>query len=86
MIITRSVIDQIEIRPQENVVQLRIAKQIVDGDTVVHSEWHRTMFEPNTDVESHMQAVNDHLAAMGCGRVEDIQPIRDHVALARKKK
>lgn len=83
MLFRRTVIDQIEVRPQEGVVQLRLAKQIVDGDKVIAQEWHRTSFPPDADVDAQMAAVNAHLAQMGEEPVTDWSTLTRYIELAR---
>ncbi len=70
MIEQRTIIDQIEIT-HGGVIQIRFAKQIVDGDTVLASEWHRSSIEPGGDPAAQMAAVNSHLTQMGRLPVSD---------------
>lgn len=57
----RSTVDQIEVQ-RNGMIQVRIAKEIVDADgRVVSQDWHRTSLPPGTDIEAHMAAVNAHL-------------------------
>lgn len=83
MLSRRTVIDQIEIRPQEGTVQLRLAKQILDGDQVISQQWHRTAFDASADVDGQLAVVNAHLEKMGEATVAEWQSVKDHVALTR---
>lgn len=60
----RTIVDQIEVR-RDGAVQVRLAKQIVDGEQVALSEWHRAAFEPGVDLEAGMKIVNNDLIQMG---------------------
>ncbi len=66
----RTIIDQIEVT-HSGPIQIRFAKQIVDGDTVLASEWHRTSIDPGGDLATQMAAVNSHLEQMGRLPVSD---------------
>lgn len=84
MALTRVVaIDRIEVL-RDGSLQIRMAKQIVDGDQVVTSEYHRTAFDVGADVEGQMAAVNDHLAQMGWPAVaaDSVQQAKAHAAVA----
>lgn len=80
----RTTVNQIEIT-ESGTIQVRIAKRVVDGDQVFSSEWHRTAFDPTTDIDAQMAAVNAHLAQMGWPAVPDAdtQKIKDHANVAR---
>lgn len=56
----RTVVDQIEI-DREGTIRIRMAKEIVDGDTVVAKEWHRTVLPPGGDIDFQMMMVNQSL-------------------------
>lgn len=60
----RTLVDQIEITP-ENTVQVRLALQLVEGEVVISSRWHRTSIPTGVAVELQIAAVNEHLALMG---------------------
>ena len=79
----RTSVNQIEIT-ESGTIQVRIAKRVVDGDQVFSSEWHRTVFDPITDIDAQMAAVNAHLAQMGWPEVPaaDTQKIKDHAVVA----
>lgn len=59
----RTIVDQIEIL-RDGTVQVRLAKQVVDGDDVLRSEYHRIAVEPGSDLESCLLAVNAHLTEL----------------------
>lgn len=66
----RTIIDRIEIDVQTGTVGLRMKKQVVsDDDKVISEQYHRTAFDPWTNHEKQMAAVNAHLAEMGFGAV-----------------
>lgn len=82
-----SYIDQIELKPGA-LVQLRIGLTVVEGGRKVDSfgvRWHRTSFEPSTDVELQMAAVNEDLHAMGEPPIpsEEVQRIKRAVEFHR---
>lgn len=79
----RTVIDRIEISA-DGFVGVRFAKEIVEGDVVLHREWHRTGFAPDTPVDLQMAQVNEHLSAMGFGPAPDHARLKEYVALARR--
>lgn len=66
----KTVVDQIECT-RNGAVQVRLSKQIVEGDQVLASEYHRTVVEPGVDPRVQMGLVNDHLQAMGCALVTE---------------
>jgi hypothetical protein len=68
----RTVIDQIEIR-RDGTVQVRLAKQVVDGEDVLRSDYHRIGVEPGADLESHLPLVNAHLTTLGEAVVEETE-------------
>lgn len=80
---TRTVIDQIEIRAN-GTLQIRLLKQIVNGDAVVQSTYHRTAIEPGGDCDALLAAVGAHLAALGFPRLspDEWQRVKDHAAVA----
>lgn len=78
MIERKSTVDQIEITAL-GPVQIRIALQIVDGDQVLSSKWHRTLIEHPSLAQAQMDAVNEHLTTqMGESAIsqEDIDRIK----------
>lgn len=78
----KTVVDQIEIRP-DGVIQVRFAKQIVDGDTVVSQQWHRTSFVPGCDVNVQLAVVNENLLTLGEEAVtEGVDAIKAHASVA----
>jgi len=74
-------VNQIEVTAS-GVVQVRFEKVVVDGDRVIASAWHRTVFEPGTDFESQMELVNANLVTLGEAPCEDVEALRSHVSLA----
>lgn len=64
----RTIVEQIEIK-RDGVVQVRLAKQIVDGDTVLASEYHRAAFDPGADLDAAIPVVEAHLKQMGDAEV-----------------
>lgn len=77
---------QIEVR-RDGVVFVQFAKCRFNPDGTADGEpqWHRTVFEPDTDIDEHMKAVNAHLASMGEAEAlpADVETIRAHARLAR---
>lgn len=63
-IVRQTIIDQIEIR-RDGTVNVRLAKCIVDGDTIIHQAYHRYVLEPGADAATISAAVDAHLVAMG---------------------
>ena len=68
----RTIIDQIEIT-RNGVVRLRLDKQLVDGEKVLKSEYHRAGFEPGADLNIAIQTINNHLVALGEVEVSPIE-------------
>ena len=64
MIEARTVFSQVEVT-EAGVVQVRLLKQLVDGDKILAQEYHRTALDPGQDLDAQMAAVNAHLARMG---------------------
>ncbi len=60
----RTVLDQIEVRPDDT-LQIRLALQVVDGETVEKSAWHRTIIPAGHPVDAQMDEVDRHLKSMG---------------------
>lgn len=79
--IKRTVIDRIEIL-QDGTVQLRLAKQVVDGEKILMSEPHRTVIEPGINADDQMAAVNAHLTAMGWPACKDYADVKAHCTVA----
>lgn len=70
-----SVINQREIT-EDGVIQVRIAKRIVDNGEVISSQWHRCSILPGEDIESVIANVDAHLTQMGYGPVVNWQGVR----------
>ncbi len=64
----KTLVDQVEIR-RDGTIQVRLLKAIVDGDTIVASEYHRLSLEPGAQLEVAAKVVNDSLATMGAAVV-----------------
>lgn len=60
----KSVLNQVEC-VMGGSVQVRIDKQIVEGDAVISQRWHRTIIELDGDVDLQMGLVNEHLKEEG---------------------
>lgn len=75
----QTIIDQIEIT-KDGHIQVRMKKQIVDGDDVFDIGYHRTSIECGGDCDAQMAAVNAHLESMGNGQVsgKEIEEIKKH--------
>ena len=68
----RTIVDQIEVT-REGHLQIRMRKQIVDGDTAHEMGYHRTSVEPGGDCEKQLEMVNEHLEVMGHATVADAE-------------
>jgi hypothetical protein len=79
----RTIIDQIEIR-RDGTVHVRLAKQVIDGEEVLRSEYHRFGVEPGADLESCLPVVNAHLTERREAGVESAEwdRVRRVVAMA----
>lgn len=65
------------------VLQLRFLKQTVDDDgSTIFEGYHRTSLPPDIDSAEQMDAVNNHLIAMGYGAL----PAKDMKAIEEKVK
>lgn len=60
----RTVIDQIEIKP-DGTVQVRVVFEIWDGEVCETRAYHRFILSVGTDIEPQIEIVNQHIAAMG---------------------
>lgn len=69
MLTQQTVIDQIEIDRFGN-INVRFAKEIVNGDVVVAKEWHRTSFPPGTDIDAQLSAVDASLEQLGSAKTD----------------
>lgn len=79
----QTILSQIEIT-NSGIIQVRLAKQIVDGAAVISSEWHRTGVSVGGDVDAQFAAVAADLGGLGWPPVNpaDIQRVKDHAAVA----
>lgn len=78
-------LDQIEVR-NGGIVQVRLAKEVRDGGVLLHREWHRTAFMPDTDIDSQFAEVNRHLTnLLGFPSVSGdvVDTVKAHAAIAR---
>ena len=75
----KAVVNQREIT-EDGIVQVRIAKQIVDDGEVISITWHRAAFPPGCDVEGVITGVDNNLSGMGFGAVVDWSAVRATVA------
>lgn len=82
----RTILDQVTLRA-DGFVEVRFAKQIVDGEEILANEWHRTSLQPDTKVKDQMHAVNAHLELMNYPPVSaaDIATIEKYVSVSRGK-
>lgn len=64
MIEKQTKLDRMEIL-SNGVIQIRLAKQIVEDGVVISQSWHRTVIPPVTNPSDQMAAVNTHLIQMG---------------------
>jgi len=65
---------------ETGIIQVRIAKQVVDGGEVISSLWHRCALEPGQNVEDMISAVDADLTNQGYGPVQDWSGVRATVA------
>lgn len=79
----RTIIDRIEILHSGH-LQVRLAKQIVDGEAVQASEYHRFVVDPGGDIEHQVAGVNVHLKALGAPAIleSDLPQLHRHAAVA----
>ncbi len=61
----KTIIDEIAFEPPSGVTRIRMRKQVVDGDKVLASEYHRTSIDADGDGPAQIAAVNAHLAQLG---------------------
>lgn len=62
-------IDRIEI--VGGTVQVRLAKQVLNGDSVIAAEFHRLSLAPGIDMAAQLTTVNADLTALGATTVSD---------------
>lgn len=79
----KTIVHQIEIT-NEGHIQVRMQKQIIDGDTVHVLGYHRTSVVVGGDVDAQMLAVNVHLAMLGLGTVApgEIDEVKKYAEIA----
>ncbi len=79
----KTVVDQIEVTRNSS-LQIRIALEVLNGETIANSKWHRTSIPPGGEVAAQMAAVNAHLFQMGEPPVSeaDIAKITAHAETA----
>lgn len=79
----KTIIDQIEVT-REGHIQVRMRKQIIDGEETFDLGFHRTIVECGGDVEKQMELVNQHLSGMGFAGIEanNVAEIRAHANVA----
>jgi hypothetical protein len=84
MMSAETVLDRIEINTGDGSVSVRLQKRVRNGDAVLSSEPHRTLFTPESDVDGTIALVNAHLEAMGFPAVSapDILKIKAYAELA----
>ena len=75
----KAIVSQREIT-DTGLVQVRIAKQVIDAGEVIASSWHRCAFEPGQNVDDMISAVDANLTQMGYGPVQDWSGVRATVA------
>jgi hypothetical protein len=62
----RTIVDQVEIG-RDGAVLVRLAKQIVDGDKLLASAWHRMSVNPGDDLDLQISYVCANLTHLGAG-------------------
>lgn len=74
----KTVVDQIEVR-RDGTIQVKLGLLVMDGDSEISCQWHRTAIEPGGDVDEQIAAVNAHLESMGKAPVptEELKPLKD---------
>lgn len=60
----RAIVDQIEVTADAN-IQVRLRKQILDGESVIELGYHRTVVECGTSCDAQFDAVNRGLEKLG---------------------
>jgi hypothetical protein len=66
----KTLLDQVEIR-RDGTLQVRLVKAIVDGETILAREFHRTVLEPGAAADALLATLNAHLGQMGEAAVAD---------------
>ncbi len=72
MIKRKTVIDKIEI-VSDGSLQIRIAKQIIENESVIHTQWHRVRIEPGSNVDEQMELINSNLKMLGENSVSELE-------------
>jgi hypothetical protein len=82
MLTKQTIVDQIEITRIGH-IQVRFAKQVVEGETIYSSEPHRSVIECGGNVDAQIGAVNKHLVSMGWPEVpqSEIEEIKTHASV-----
>lgn len=83
--IKKTEVEQIEVNLETGIVGVRMVKMTLDGDKEVRREYHRTLLEPDADIDATAKAINDYLIQIGEVPVEESHwtSVKRHVALAR---
>ena len=62
----QTVLNQREIL-SDGTVQVRFALQVMNGDAVLQSQWHRGSFPPGSDADMIVAAINSNIAQADMG-------------------
>lgn len=65
------------------IVEIRISKTRWDGEEKISHDYHRAAFNPHTDTDRHLLAINEDLVRFGFPEMNpiDVDHIRETVAL-----
>lgn len=68
----QTVVDQVQVLDTAS-LEVRFSK-LEHGRRIALNPYHRTVFEPDTDIDAQMVGVNISLVAMNCAPVDDADP------------
>jgi len=72
----RAVVESVTMMPN-GTISVRFAKQVIDGDSVIASEWHRLIIAPSENIPNAIIAANADLTASGYGPCGDTSLIQN---------
>lgn len=85
MIERKTVVEQIEVKPETGHLQVRFVKLLIEDGAEIHRGYHRIVLEPDMDLTEAARLVNASLAQLGEAAVEDFhwERVKRHADLAR---
>lgn len=70
LIVKKTVIDQVEVRRDTGIMQIRFALLLVEDGVEIDSRWHRTSLNPGQSIDAQLDLVDANLAMLGKAPIE----------------